>query len=1191
MRLTSIKLSGFKSFVDPTNFQVPGQLVGVVGPNGCGKSNIIDAVRWVLGESRASELRGESMQDVIFNGTTHRKPAGRSSVELAFDNSEGKAAGQWQQYAEISVKRTLTRDGTSTYYINNLAVRRRDIQDIFMGTGLGPRAYAIIGQGMISRIIEARPEELRIFLEEAAGVSKYKQRRLETENRLNDTRENLIRVDDIVRELRSNLTKLQSQAEVAKRFNALQVDQNEMQTLLWLLRKNEAGSEQAKFFAQVDHAQTALEASTASLRNVEAALESLRQSHFVAGEHVQLAQGQLYQTNADIGSLETQIRFVAEARTRLLAQLHALAAQHDHWQGQRELHQQQLGEAEILSQELSMRVAETAETAQLQQELLPGLEQVWRDGQRASADARTNITQIRAQRDLASTRQQNAAQILAALVVRRTRLVQESDSLQRPDQSHLQQLQTQSLEKQARLEALQQSLEAAQQAQAHLQQCCQDTKAVALAESATHAHLDARLSALAQLQATVQTQETLQPWLAKHGLLDLPRLWQRLSVAPGWESALEAVLRERTGALQLPKVENVTALLEDCPPSKLTLIVADGIHTAVPKPTPNPMSMPMSPPQGLRPFIDLVKAIDAGIQPLLQEWLREIYVIQEGADISHLDLLQVRASLPPGACLVTPAGHLIGHTSLRFYALDTPQEGMLARQAEIDHLHKQLRVQKMLAQEAQERSAQADEGLRQNLEQQQQTRGDITSATQIAHALQLDILKISDRNNRFEERQVQISGELSEIHAQESEQGQARAEHEARYEELDASLVELTEDAAAVQADFQEKELRFNEAQRRLRGFEQLAQEASFTEKSHHSRLAELQRSLVMAGEQVAQVSTSLKQANEEMASLQDDLIQADLQKLLDRRIDQEKTLSDVRHALDQQAQQLRQHDDARLQAERSLQPQREQIMGLQLKEQAARLSEEQYRQQLAEANIDQAALATKLTPAMQASQLQTELSRLTNAIAGLGAVNLAALDELEQACERNNFLEAQIADLTTAINTLQDAIYKIDHETRDLLKDTFDKVNRHFGELFPMLFGGGNARLIMTGDEILDAGVQVMAQPPGKKNATIHLLSGGEKALTATALVFSMFQLNPAPFCLLDEVDAPLDDANTERFCNMVRKMSQNTQFLFISHNKIAMEMAHQLIGVTMQEQGVSRIVAVELEAARHFVADPAAA
>ena len=556
MRLTSIKLSGFKSFVDPTNFQVPGQLVGVVGPNGCGKSNIIDAVRWVLGESKASELRGESMQDVIFNGTTHRKPAGRSSVELVFDNAEGKAAGQWSQYAEIAVKRTLTRDGTSTYYINNQAVRRRDIQDIFLGTGLGPRAYAIIGQGMISRIIEARPEELRIFLEEAAGVSKYKERRRETENRLQDTRENLLRVEDILRELNTNLEKLQSQAAVAQKFHELQADQDEKQKLLWLLRKNEAKNEQEKFFRDIEKAQVDLEEQTAKLRHVETELEHMRQAHYAAGDRMHQAQGHLYQTNSEIGSLEAQIKFVIESRTRLQSQLNSLTAQRDQWQRQGTQFQDDLVEAEMHLEEQAMRVEQAQEAAQRENDRLPALEQAWREAQLKTTESRGKIMQAQQQIELESAHQRNASNILSGLTVRRERLQQEKQGLNLPDTTHLSNLKMQLEEKQATLEEATEQLEVAQEQLPKLEEERRAAQEQVNTETANNAQLEARLAALKQLQENVQTQGKVQPWLQKHELGELPRLWQKLQIDQGWETALESVPVSYTH-LTLPTVYSV----------------------------------------------------------------------------------------------------------------------------------------------------------------------------------------------------------------------------------------------------------------------------------------------------------------------------------------------------------------------------------------------------------------------------------------------------------------------------------------------------------------------------------------------------------------------------------------------------------------------------------------------------------
>jgi chromosome segregation protein len=1176
VRLTSIKLSGFKSFVDPTNFQVPGQLVGVVGPNGCGKSNIIDAVRWVLGESKASELRGESMQDVIFNGTTHRKPAGRSSVELIFDNAEGKAAGQWSNYAEIAVKRTLTRDGTSTYYINNQAVRRRDIQDIFLGTGLGPRAYAIIGQGMISRIIEARPEELRIFLEEAAGVSKYKERRRETENRLNDTRENLTRVEDILRELNSNLEKLEGQAAVAKKFHELQADQEEKQKLLWLLRKNEAKAEQEKVNRDIEKAQTDLEEQTAKLRHVETELEHMRQAHYSAGDRMHQAQGHLYQTNSEIGSLEAQIKFVIESRNRLQSQLNSLTAQRDQWQRQGTQYQEDLAEAEMHLEEQIARVEQSQQTLQQHSDSIPALEQAWRESQLTTTESRAKIMQAQQQIELESAHQRNASNILAGLTVRRERLTQEKSGLNMPDDTHLTNLKMQLEEKQAALEEATHQLEEAQEQQPKLEEERRAAQEQVNTETANNAQLEARLAALKQLQENVQSQGKVQPWLKKHELSELPRLWQKLHIDQGWETALESVLRERTSALEMSNLDWAKAFFSDAPPAKLALFSANAANA-----TAN-----IDAPAGLKPLLSLLQLNDPGLRALLQDWLHNIFVAEDTA-AAFAD----RAKLPVGGYFVTKQGHVISKSSVRFYASDSEQDGMLGRQQEIENITKQLRAQQMLADEARSRSVRADSALSQAMQRLQEIRQRVNTLTQAVHGLQIDVMKLSEVQERFNQRSSQIVADLEEIAAQEAEQLQIKVESEAKFEQLDMALAEMQEKHEDGQTNYLAKEQQLNDARTRLRDLERAAQEAQFAEKSHRNKIEELKRSIATALEQAAQLFANMQQGHLELESLDDQTAQAGLQSLLEKRSDQERALADARHELDQLTQKLRHHEEARMQAERSLQPQRDKITELQLKEQAARLNQEQYSQALVETNADEAALAEKINPDMRPSYLQGEVTRLTNAIAALGAVNLAALDELAQASERKNFLDAQNADLTEAINTLQDAIHKIDKETRDLLQDTFDKVNKHFAELFPILFGGGQAKLIMTGDEILDSGVQVMAQPPGKKNATIHLLSGGEKALTATALVFSMFQLNPAPFCLLDEVDAPLDDANTERFCNMVKRMSSHTQFLFISHNKIAMEMAQQLIGVTMQEQGVSRIVAVDMESAASFAAEAQAA
>jgi chromosome segregation protein len=1169
VRLTSIKLAGFKSFVEPTHFQVPGQLVGVVGPNGCGKSNIIDAVRWVLGESKASELRGESMQDVIFNGSTHRKPAGRSSVELVFDNSLGKAAGQWSQYGEIAVKRTLTRDGTSTYYINGQPVRRRDIQDIFLGTGLGPRAYAIIGQGMISRIIESRPEELRVFLEEAAGVSRYKERRRETENRIHDTHENLVRVEDILRELNNNLEKLEAQAVVANKYHALQADQEEKQKLLWMLRKREAATEQKKYFAEIEKCQLDLEEQTAKLRHVELELEQMRQAHYAVGDKMHQAQGNLYQTNAEIGSLEAQIKFVIESRARLQSQINSLSAQRDQWQRQGQQFQDDLADAEMHVEELAMRSEQAQESVAQQNEKIPALEQSWRDAQLKATESRAKIMQMQQQIELESAHQRNASNILNTLAVRRERLNQEKQGLVVPDSSHLQNLSLQLEEKKQMLEEATFQLEEAQAGLPQLEEARRSAQEQVNQDTAHSAQLDAKLAALKSLQEKVESQGKVQPWLAKHELEKLPKLWQKVQIENGWQTALESILRERTSALEMSNLEWAKAFFSDAPPAKLALY------------SPQVLA-PVTMVEGLKPLFNLLQLNDAGVRSVMQDWLHNVFVAPDAPTA-----FAERLKLPAGGCFITKEGHIISANSVRFYAADSEQDGVLARQQEIENISKQARAQHLLADEGKTRAVRAEAALSQATHSLQELRVRVAGLTQAVHGLQIEYMKLAEVQERFNQRSTQIASDLAEIAEQEQEQQTARAESEAKFEELDIALAEIQETHEDGQTAFLEKEQHLNDARARLRDLELAAQEASFAEKTHRVKMEELRRNIATALEQSSQLFANMQQGQLELESMDEQTAHAGLQTLLEKRSDQERVLADARHELDQLTQKLRHAEESKMQVERSLQPQRDRIVELQLKEQAARLNQEQYEEQLRNFEVDEAALEEKLHDDLKPSYLQGEVTRLTNAIAALGAVNLAALDELAQATERKTFLDAQYADLTEAITTLQDAIHKIDIETRDLLQDTFNRVNHHFAELFPILFGGGQAKLIMTGDEILDSGVQVMAQPPGKKNATIHLLSGGEKALTATALVFSMFQLNPAPFCLLDEVDAPLDDSNTERFCNMVKRMSSNTQFLFISHNKIAMEMAQQLIGVTMQEQGVSRIVAVDMESAASLVGE----
>ena len=1164
MRLNSIKLSGFKSFAEPTNFQLPGQLVGVVGPNGCGKSNIMDAVRWVLGESKASELRGESMQDVIFNGSGNRKPASRSSVELVFSNEDCRAGGQWNRFTEIAVKRVLTRDGTSSYFINNQPVRRRDVQDVFLGTGLGPRAYAIIGQGTISRIIESKPEELRLFLEEAAGVSKYKERRRETENRLKDTRENLTRVDDILRELNSNLDKLEKQAEVASQYRALQTSGELKLHQSWFLMHCDAASVEASVKTAVAEAINVLEARTAELRHGEAELEAIRQAHYAASDELHTHQGALAEAALEVSRLEERIRYVVEGRARVEQRLVELTAQNEQWA---------LRQTEA-SDELSA-IAEQITTADEQGEVLaaqaeeqsghlPTAEDAVRAAQNASNAQRTLVSAVQQQIQVLAAESRNVSDQKRQFNARRDKLAGERNQLTAPDLDRLAELKQQHAVADeafdvadARLHELNDEVPALDEARRAQQNSVN-------AKSSTQADLSARLDALRALQEKVQTEGKLKPWLAKHGLDSLQGLWTRIHIESGWETALEAALRERMGALEVGRLETISAFANDAPPAKLAFFTL-------------PQASIANTHQTLSKLSDLLHLNDAGLKALLNDWLEGIYT---AANID--EALAERAQLTHGEVIMTRDGHAVSPYAVAFYAPDSEQAGMLARAQEIENLDRQLRAQVLIAEEARSGLVRAEAMYTDASQRLIGARREAGEAQTRAHQLQVELLRLSQLAEASSTRRAQLDDELAEVDAQLEELAERGATGEARFEELDMQLGVTQERHAELDDAVIGAEHKLTEAREQLRALERQSQEAQFAARSLAARRGELHRGIETATQQLAGNEQAHVSLQKELTRLTDASAQAGLQEALALRLEREAILGAKRSEYDDLTMRLRRADERRLQHEQSLQPLRDRITKLQLEEQAAQLGGAQYLDQLVAAAVDFEALSAGIEHnGVKLTGLQGQIDRINREINALGAVNLAALDELTASRERRTFLDAQNADLVEAMTTLTDAIHKIDLETRDLLASTFEQVNMHFGRMFPELFGGGNAKLVMTGDEILDAGVQVMAQPPGKKNSTIHLLSGGEKALTAIALVFAIFQLNPAPFCLLDEVDAPLDDANTERYAKLVKQMALSTQFLFISHNKIAMEMAEQLIGVTMQEQGVSRIVTVDMDAA----------
>ncbi|WP_153130994.1 chromosome segregation protein SMC [Dechloromonas hortensis] len=1163
MRLTKLKLAGFKSFVDPTAVALPGQLVGVVGPNGCGKSNIMDAVRWVLGESKASELRGESMMDVIFNGSSNRKPVSRASVELIFDNSLGRAMGQWSQYAELSVKRLLTRQGQSDYFINNQKVRRKDITDLFLGTGLGPRAYAIIGQGMISRIIEAKPDDLRVFLEEAAGVSRYKERRKETNGRLEDTRENLLRVEDIRLELGNQMERLESQAEVARRYHALNEQLVQRQHILWLLRKREAEAERQRLSLEVERATTELEAQSAALRETEARAEEMRETHFAAGDALHQAQSEMYAANAEVAKLEAEIRHRRESQRQLETRLAQLEGELAQWSATAEKLAEDRLRWEELQEITRLRVGEAEERLDQQMNIAPQVEESHAQAQEELQRLKARTVNGEQKLEVELTNKSHAQRALQAIVQRRERLRDEAGGQDAPDAMD-------QAEKEEELALLREELAGDQD---HLQQLQHELPQLEASRRQVQEELQrierelaagqARRAALEQMQARTQRSGKLPEWLHRHGLDAALPLWQQIHVEAGWESAVEAVLRERLSAIACDDPAKLDEWLHDRPDARLSVVFPTATDFA-------PDSTSTAGNLGQQ-----VRCDKPALAAVLADWLGGVRTA-ESLDAA----LAVRADLPAGVALVTKTGDILTRSSLTFFAPDKSEHGLLERQREIEALAEGVAAFEEKAEGIREQLAVLDEQLDDKREEVTETRHYITDRQQRVHAVQLEVLKLSQAIERYREQKERLQEQMAELAEEEESERERDMSADERIAEIRDGLGRIRVLVAGAQARLDEAERAVRAERERNSDYDRALREAQFSLRESESKLQDIFAQQATAQRELNRIEKDRAQCAEQVEAAPPDVMEDNLQAALELRQEKEKALAEKRDALEAATNGLRGLEEQRLKIEQSLEPLRVRIGDLKLKEQAAALNTEQFAQQLLEAGADEEALLPELGNARPAS-LQGEITRLGNAIADLGAVNLAALQELETATERKGYLDMQAADLNEAMETLENAIRRIDRETRDLLQSTFDTVNSHFGQLFPELFGGGRAELVMTGEEILDAGVQVIAQPPGKKNSTIHLLSGGEKALTAIALVFSMFQLNPAPFCLLDEVDAPLDDTNTERFCGMVQKMSANTQFLFISHNKIAMEMAEQLVGVTMQESGVSRVVEVDIEEA----------
>ncbi len=1162
MRLTSIKLAGFKSFVDPTTIALPGQLVGIVGPNGCGKSNVIDAVRWVLGESKASALRGESMDDVIFNGGGERKPVARASVELVFDNSSGRAAGQWSQYAELSVKRVVQRDVGSSYYLNNQAVRRRDILDVFLGTGLGPRAYAVIEQGMISRIIEAKPEELRVFLEEAAGVSRYKERRKDTEGRLSDTKENLSRVNDIQVELTTQVERLDGQAKVAARYRELEKEKLESQALLFAQRRDDAVRQRESAVKVLGETETALLSKETDLQALVTQLEGLRQDVFTKNDAQHTAQGAFYEINSEVTRTEQQLSFERERAQRVATEVEQRQGRLVAAQEQAVQLAETVADANDAVAVASAKHAEQKEFVEVANVALPIAELALRTASAALSDVQQSLSAIDSDAQLSNLKKANAEKGIAQFQARRMRLEQEKDRLNAPEDAEIIEIDEQLEGERAELEAAEQTAQEAEAAATHADEERGTRRAEHEQASRRYSELKSREQVIAGVQAKFDNrgEGQLAQWLERHSIRG-EKFWSKLTVDAGWEDAVEAVLRDRLNALPVASLDEAAAL--PVPPARVTVFSnASGAVAHVEA--------------AAGRLLAHVKSHDAAVTAAVGNWLHGVHAAQ-----SLAEGLAQRASLAAGEVIVTREGHLIGVNSVTYFAPDEAVHGAIARQRELAEISAALAAAQGAAGKAETAFAAADKKYQDSRVLATQQRGAIVSVQRRVHSLEVERLQLEQARAQATERTLQISNELAEIAelvAAETENVQAHVEAIAIADEKRVAAHGEREVKRGVR---NEADVALVKAREALRAAEITLRDAMYGERAAQDRVQELSRRIASNQQQMKELEADVARLQGEQKSILLDPLEQNLQAQLNVRVEREALLKAAREAVDAANAALRASDEARLLIERDLEPIRKRIEDARLKQNSAEINLAQFDEQLAALKVDAEWLAGALEKAPRAAELQRTVARVEAEIAQLGAVNLAALDELKQASERKLYLDAQAGDLFEAVQTLEDAIRRIDRETRAQLQETYNKVNEQFGRLFPILFGGGQAKLVLTGDEILDAGIQVVAQPPGKRNASIQLLSGGEKALTATALVFALFQLNPAPFCLLDEVDAPLDDPNTERFCRLVREMSVNTQFLFISHNKIAMEMAEQLIGVTMNEPGVSRIVGVDVSAA----------
>ncbi|WP_130618808.1 chromosome segregation protein SMC [Dyella amyloliquefaciens] len=1164
MRLTTIKLAGFKSFVDPTTLHLPTNMTGVVGPNGCGKSNIIDAIRWVMGESAASRLRGDSLTDVIFSGSNARKPVGQATVELIFDNSDGTIQGEYGQYAEISVKRQVTRDGQSAYYLNGARCRRRDITDLFLGTGLGPRSYSIIEQGMISQIVEAAPDELRTHLEEAAGISKYKERRKETESRIKSTRENLDRVRDVRDEVDKQLEHLNRQARAAERWKALKEEQVRKEAELRALEYRGLKGQHDKEGSGLNAAEVEIEKFVAMQRHQEAQMETVRERHTEASEHLNTVQAEVYKVGAEIARVEQQVRFNRETADRLqrsqgeAEREHAELAEHiTNDRTQVETLRMALAEGEPKLESLQQMQDDTGESLRDTETKLADWQQRWDshtrtagESSRAAEVERTKLNYLDRQGiDLSRRKEtleaEQKATDVAALDAAAEQLDIEHDT-QRERVESLGQLLDQ------HKSAHEKVLDEERQVQSSLNEARQQLQ--------TARGRQASLEAL-QHAALGQEESAASGWLSRLGLDKSRRLGESLQVEAGWETAVETVLAGYLDAVLVDDAHGLAAEFASLENADVALVdgAEGGAHTA------GTLAAHVRGPAAAISILSHVLTADS---------IEHAHQVVGGL-----------SALAPYQSVMTRGGEWIGPGWARVRRAQGNQVGVLAREREMRTLAEQI----LALEERIEEATNTLDDLRTSKFEAERARDDAQRELYNAHRRQSELAgQLQSHRGKMETaraRAEKVAGELGDLISQLDELQTQTRDARARLDESVGHMGDLEDQRRELENERRALLEAREEARMNAREAADQAHALALSMESKRSSLSSLEQALARMETQLRQIEARRSEIAEQLAAGSDPIaeLEAERQTYLDQRLLVDKQLVEARRALEDCDGEFRRLEQERQRIEQVLNGLRENLSQKRLAAQALQLRAEQLAEAITASGLELEPLLAELAEDADASQWRSALTDIGQKIVRLEPVNLAAIQEHAEQSERKTYLDNQLADLASAMETLEAAIKKIDRETRQRFKETFDRVNSGVQELFPRLFGGGHAYLELTGDDLLDTGVAIMARPPGKRVSNITLLSGGEKALTAVSLVFAIFGLNPAPFCLLDEVDAPLDEANVGRFSNMVKEMSEKVQFIFVSHNKATMEAATQLCGVTMREAGVSRLVQVDLaEAAK---------